>query len=239
LKARATFTLTPFDHDELRAWLDGVFGRLRIHPRDLRRLHKASAGNPYFLSEMVRHLVASEQLVRVDEPGGSDGWVCRALRRNVLPEGVVSVVADQLGTLDEPLRAVLETAAVLGEQFRFDVLERALQHAKTQLPRELDELVDEAVDRDLLAEQQLEGDADLRFRSATVRKVLYERLGARRRRRMHQHVVDALMAFHAPEAIARRLAWHYREIGDWPNTLRWGLHAGRGRPSRPDHDRSE
>src|SRR5690606_27113613 len=109
LKARATFTLTPFDHDELRAWLDGVFGRLRIHPRDLRRLHKASAGNPYFLSEMVRHLVASEQLVRVDEPGGSDGWVCRALRRNVLPEGVVSVVADQLGTLDEPLRAVLET----------------------------------------------------------------------------------------------------------------------------------
>ncbi|MCX4244003.1 serine/threonine-protein kinase [Paraliomyxa miuraensis] len=263
LKARTTFTLTPFDPDELRAWLDGVFGRLRIHPRDLRRLHRASAGNPYFLSEMVRHLVASEQITRVDEPGGStgasargtaggaasgkasgmaggiDGWVCQPLRRNVLPEGVRSVVADQLSTLDEGLRAVLETAAVLGEQFRFDVLQQVLERAKTPLPRELDDLVDDAVSRDLLAEHRLEGDADLRFRNATIRKVLYELLGARRRRRMHQHVVEALVDSNAPQTISRRLAWHYREIGDWPNTLRWGLHAARERLVRYDHDAAE
>src|SRR5690606_39081539 len=76
-------------------------------------------------------------------------------------------------------------------------------------------------------------------RRATVRKVLYERLGARRRRRMHQHVVDALVEHHPPETIARRLAWHYREIGDWPNTLRWGLHAARDRLARHDHDAAE
>ena len=231
LKGRRILTLGRFDDEELRAWLDAAFHRLRIHPRDLRRLGRASGGVPYVLSELVRHLIASKRIVPADE----GGWECRALDRDVLPESVSSAIADQLATLSEGLRQVLETAAVLGEQFRFEVLERALADE----PIELDELVDEAVALELLAEQdQLEG-GDLRFRSATVQRVLYDKLGARRRKRLHQIVVDALIACDPPEQIAKLLAWHYRAIGDWPAAMAAGLRAARESLARHDSDGAE
>jgi serine/threonine protein kinase/tetratricopeptide (TPR) repeat protein len=233
LKGRRILTLGRFGDEELRAWLDAVFHRLSVHPRDLRRLGRASGGVPYVLSELVRHLIASKRIVPADEGGG---WACRALDRDVLPESVSTAIADQLAALPDPLRQLLETAAVLGEQLRFEVLERAL--ADEEL--EVDELVDDAVARDLLAEQepQLDG-ADLRFRSATVQRVLYDKLGARRRKKLHQVVVEALIACDPPERIAKLLAWHYRAIGDWPATLAFGLRAARESLDHHDSDAAE
>ncbi|MFV8755366.1 serine/threonine-protein kinase PknK [Nannocystaceae bacterium ST9] len=233
LKGRRILTLGRFDDDDLRAWLDAAFQRLRIHPRDLRRLARASGGVPYVLSELVRHLIASERIVPADEGGG---WMCRALDRDVLPESVSTAVADQLATLPDALRRVLETAAVFGEQFRFEVLERALADEAL----ELDELIDDAVARELLAEQEqaLDG-ADLRFRSATVQRVLYDKLGARRRKRLHQVVIEALIACDPPERIAKLLAWHHRAIGDWPAALAAGLRAARESLDHHDSDGAE
>jgi serine/threonine protein kinase/tetratricopeptide (TPR) repeat protein len=235
LKARTSLTLPPFDEEQIRAWLEAAFGRLRIRPRDLRRLERVSAGNPYFLSELVRHLVASE---RIHQAEGENGWVCERLAHDVLPEGVASAVADQLAGLPEPLRNLLETAAVIGEQLRVDVLGRALGVDED----ELDELVDDAVARDLLTEVQLEGDADLRFRSATVRQVLYDCLGNRKRKRVHKAVIDALVERDAAgksERHAKVLAWHYRAVGDWQKTLRFGLLAANQALARHDHDAAE
>jgi serine/threonine protein kinase/tetratricopeptide (TPR) repeat protein len=233
LKGRRILTLGRFGDEEVRAWLDAAFHRLRIHPRDLRRLGRASGGVPYVLSELVRHLIASKRIVPADEGGG---WVCGALDRDVLPESVSSAIADQLAALPDPLRQMLETAAVIGEQLRFEVLEKALEDEEL----EVDDLVDEAVTRDLLAEQeaQLDG-ADLRFRNATVQRVLYDKLGARRRKKLHQVVVAALIACDPPERISKLLAWHYRAIGDWPAALTAGLRAAREGLDHHDSDAAE
>lgn len=232
LKGRRILTLGRFDDDELRAWLDAAFQHLHIHPRDLRRLARASGGVPYVLSELVRHLIASGRVVPADE----GGWVCLPLERDVLPESVSAAIGDQLATLPEPLRQLLETAAVLGEQFRFEVLEKALAAESLAI----DELVDDAVARELLAEQEQASDgADLRFRSATVQRVLYDKLGARRRKRLHQIVVEALTACDPPERIAKLLAWHYRAIGDWPATLHHAMLAARESLDRHDTDGAE
>jgi serine/threonine protein kinase/tetratricopeptide (TPR) repeat protein len=234
LKARTTLTLGRLSEDELRAWLEAAFGRLRIHPRDLRRLDKTSAGNPYFLSELIRHLVAGERLHRVE---GEQAWVCEPLSGDVLPEGVASAVADQLASVAPELRALLETAAVIGEHLAAEVL----AHAAEIDDDALDELLDEAIARDLLVEQQLEAGADLRFRNATVQQVLYDRLGNRKRRKLHAAVVVALVELgHGKlERSAKLLAWHYRAIGDWRHAIGFGLRAAREALGRHDHDAAE
>jgi serine/threonine protein kinase/tetratricopeptide (TPR) repeat protein len=237
LKARTTLTLGRLTEDELRAWLETAFGRLRIHPRDLRRLERTSAGNPYFLSELIRHLVAGGRLHRVE---GEQTWACEPLSGDVLPEGVASAVADQLASLAPELRTLLETAAVIGEHLHADVL----AHAAGLEDDALDELLDEAVALDLLVEQELESGADLRFRNTTVQQVLYDRLGNRKRRKLHAAVVEALVELgHAGSGSGARsaqlLAWHYRAIADWRRAIGFGLHAAREALGRHDHDAAE
>jgi serine/threonine protein kinase/tetratricopeptide (TPR) repeat protein len=232
LKGRRIVTLARFDDDELRTWLEGLFDHLHIHPRDLRRLARASGGVPYVLSELVRHLLASARIALSDE----GAWTCLPLARDVLPESVGAAIADQLALLPEPLRRMLDTAAVLGDRFRFEVLEAALADESL----DADELVDDAVARDLLVEQEPGSDgADLRFRSPTAQKVLYDKLGARRRKKLHQSVVAALLACDPPERIAKLLAWHYRMIGEWPAALRMAMLAARESLARHDSDGAE
>jgi serine/threonine protein kinase/tetratricopeptide (TPR) repeat protein len=232
LKARTTLTLARLSEDELRSWLEVAFGRLRIHPRDLRRLERTSAGNPYFLSELIRHLVAGGRLHRVE---GEQAWVCEPLSGDVLPEGVASAAADQLASLGPELRALLETAAVIGEHLHADVLARAAGLDDDAL----DELIDDAVARDLLVEQDLEAGADLRFRSPTVQQVLYDRLGNRKRRKLHAAVVEALVELGHGTRSAKLLAWHYRAISDWRHAIGFGLHAARTALGHHDHDAAE
>ncbi|MCA9701680.1 MAG: AAA family ATPase, partial [Myxococcales bacterium] len=158
LRARTSLTLAPFDEEELRAWLDGSFGLLRIHPRDLRRLRRASGGNPYQLSEFVRHLVASGRIRREGASKKDGGWSCARLDRDLWPEGLSSALGDQLAALDPPLLQLLEVAAVIGEPLAFPLLERAMGPAARG--GAVDELVDQAVARGLLLElgEQAGGD---------------------------------------------------------------------------------
>jgi tetratricopeptide (TPR) repeat protein len=122
---------------------------------------------------------------------------------------------------------------VIGEHLAADVLARAAGLVDDAL----DELLDEAIARDLLVEQELEAGADLRFRSATVQQVLYDRLGTRKRRKLHAGVVEALIEL--GHGAAKLLAWHYRAIADWRRAIGFGLHAAREALGRHDHDAAE
>jgi hypothetical protein len=56
--------LEPFSAEEVRGWLDTCFGRLRIRPRDVRRIHHTTGGNPFALGETMRRLVEAGKITR-------------------------------------------------------------------------------------------------------------------------------------------------------------------------------
>lgn len=236
LRTRSVMSLSGLDEDELRSWLQAAFGRLRIRPRDLRKLRQASEGAPAFLAELVRNLVARATLRR-DEVEGT--WVCAALERDVLPEGLRAAVGELLERLEPPLRELLETAAVLGEQLKLELLERTMGLDEAELDARLDALIAQ----DLLVERAPESGADLHFPSSTVRQLVYERMSTRRRRRLHRAVVEALVASSAASgpkpSLAKTLVWHYRAIARWEATLTWGLVAARFALTQHDYDAAE
>lgn len=236
LEARTSVLLSALGEDELRACLHQTFGRVRVRPRDLRRLRRACAGVPRTFAELLRHLLGRGAIHRLDD--GS--WVCEPLPRRVLPEGLRATVEAELASVDPELRKLLDAAAVIGETLRFEALERVL--GKSMDEDTLDELVDQAVAEGWLEElgDKSEGGADeLRFRDGLVREVLYDGLGTRRRRRLHRGVVQALLEIERPGRVAKILAGHYRALAAWPETLRWGLRAARRAVERHDHDAAE
>jgi DNA-binding SARP family transcriptional activator len=142
-------------------------------------LHGVTDGNPFFIQEVVHHLA--------DASGRLGDSV--ALHEAGVPESVREITSRRLARLGEPLRAMLATAAVIGREFDYDVLEEVG-------PLEGDELVgalEEAVEASVLAEVA-ERVGRYAFGHVLMRATLYDGLSALRRARLHSRVGEALIA---------------------------------------------
>jgi eukaryotic-like serine/threonine-protein kinase len=139
-------------------------------------VHRASAGNPLFLQETVRSLIArhgGEKLATI-EPGAIGP---PAIARDVL--------RSRLAELDAGALSVLADASVLGERFDVPILQRL-----GDVP--LDSLLEslEAAGRERLILS--EGPHRYRFAHELLRSILYDDMSGRHRVAMHRRAAEIL-----------------------------------------------
>ncbi|MDQ4134534.1 MAG: AAA family ATPase [Actinomycetota bacterium] len=149
-------------------------------------------GNPFFVAELARLLVA-------------EGRLDAEAVATALPAGVRDVLRRRLGRLPEQTTAVLSLAALMGRDFDLDVLESA---AELDPERTL-ELVEAALMSGLVVEHP-EAVGRFRFSHDLVRETVAGELSALRRARLHARLARALDALHGgdPEH-ALALAHHF------------------------------
>lgn len=232
-RALASVRLRGFGTGEVRAWFQACFPGIRVRPQDVRRLQQATSGNPYYLIELVSQLV-DDHTIRRD----AAGWMCAPLDNLDLPDTIQAVVRSRLADLDPDLRETLETACVLGEEFRFETLQRAMRIEEAALEKRLEQ----AVRRGLLSEDSLAPGSDFRFESTTMRGVLYGELSKRKRQRLHRAVVEAMGELYGErdaDRIAKVLCYHHHAVGDHAATLQWGLRAAAETLGRHDNDHAD
>jgi hypothetical protein len=101
-------------------------------------VHEHTDGNPFFIEEVLRHLIEMGVLY---ERGGR--WTSALTSDEIgVPEGVQEVLSRRLSRLSEPCRSVLAAAAVLGREFPFDVLLAMVDADEEQLILALEEALD-------------------------------------------------------------------------------------------------
>jgi eukaryotic-like serine/threonine-protein kinase len=184
--------------------------KLEVAPGVIPALHRHSEGNPFFLEELIRHLLETGGAYSV---GGR--WVVDrdAVEELAVPRGVRDLLEDRLSRLSDRCREVLTLAAVLGRQFDF----ATLGHMAGLDEEKLLDPVEEALRAQIITEKRSPSgeDAVYTFTHAALRQTLYEDLSRPRQRRFHLRAAQALEAVHAgnlgPHLGA--LAAHYRELG--------------------------
>ncbi len=169
-----------------------------------RTVHEETAGNPFFVREVLRHLAETGAVERRE-----GGWTTRRpADRLGIPEGVREVVSQRLHRLSAESNQALRIAAVAGQEFELGVVQAAGNLSEdTTLAS-----VEEAADARLVVELSA---AHFRFAHALVRATLYESLSATRKARLHRKVAEAVETIHqhALDDYIPALAHHWANAG--------------------------
>jgi class 3 adenylate cyclase len=221
-------SLEGFATDESLALFESFAGRSghtvgRQEAALAERLCRETRGNPFFLREVLRHLVETGV---ISEVGGR--WTVRTdIAQLAVPDTVRDVIAERTARLSVAAQAVLPLAAVAGNEFYEDVVVAS----QGLDPEEVAVALEEASAARLLMESEAPG--QWRFAHALVRQSLYEELSRTRRSRLHRRVAVILQAkFHdCVAAHAAELAFHYAEgaaAGSAAEALVFARMAGEG-----------
>jgi DNA-binding NarL/FixJ family response regulator len=165
-------------------------------------LHGWTRGNPFFVEETLKALIASGDLRQED--GRWTGWATETL---TLPGTVRDAVLARLGSLSAEARRVAETAAVLGARMRFETLATLSTLPEDGLLAAIEELR-----RGRVLQETTDGaDILLDFAQPLLREVLYGELGRLRRRALHSSIAKALEELYGAGAAAHadELAYHF------------------------------
>ena len=187
---------------------------------DLRtRIAERTAGNPFFIEEVVRALADAGRLAgvrgayRLVVPGSAV----------VLPATVQAVLAARIDALPDGEKALLQTAAVIGRTFTRDVLQHVAGFDDASADRTLAALVRAEFVEPAGAEAGgVAGDA-YAFAHPLTHEVAYRTQLTARREQLHAAVARALAEVRAGRTheIAALLAHHHEHAGDRLAAARW------------------
>lgn len=161
-------------------------------------LYHETEGNPFFIEEVLKHLVEGGAIFRED-----GRWQIKPLEEFSVPQSIKVTIGRRLERLSEESREALTLAAVIGQQFSFDALRQASELEEERLV----EITEEWLGAHLVVEERRGREELYRFQHALVREVLYDEVSLRRRARLHERVGLALEA-----VCARSLQEHLDEL---------------------------
>ena len=166
-------------------------------------------GNPFFVEELVRHLIERGKLL------DSRGDFRDDLTINYLdvPQSVLMVIGRRLARLTSEALRILSTAAVIGRSFTFQLLSSA---AKAD-PDSLIDGIEEAESAGLISSTFEYPEARFRFPHELIRQTVISRISAARRQRLHLDVAEAMESLNpdALEDVAHELAYHLQHAGGY------------------------
>jgi len=178
-------------------------------------IRERSAGNPFFIEELVRTLAESGNL----EGKRGAYRLVRPVEVAAVPPTVGAVLAARIDRLPERDKALLQSAAVVGTELARPVLAAAAALAEAELEPALRSLIA----AEFLYEQELYPEAVYSFRHPLTQEVAYRSQLAERRAVVHRRVAEAIEQLY-PERLDERaalVASHWEGAGDPLAAARW------------------
>ncbi|MGQ0577722.1 MAG: adenylate/guanylate cyclase domain-containing protein [Betaproteobacteria bacterium] len=250
--AHTVLRLESLSANDSEMLLGALFGTSSLRLPDALRLRilERAGGNPLFLEEMVRSLIAGGVLAQ--ENGE---WVCRASADSVnVPLTIHGLLLARIDALPAHARQAIQEAAVVGPEFS-----NALLREVAAEPDSLDQALDMLVNAELLVDpsrtagatekpSQSQGPAakaagaprpattgsgterQFRFCHGLLHEVAYQNLLVRRRTELHTRIGEALERIFGaqPQRIEdlESLAHHFRLSADKLRGARYLVAAG-------------
>ena len=168
-------------------------------PEFIDALYSLTEGNPFFLEEVLKSLVASGDIFF---KGGT--WDRKPIEELQIPRSVQAAVAARTKHLSDGAGDVLRMAAIAGRRFDFQLLQRLTSLDE----RALLKIIKELIGAQLVVEESADHFA---FRHALTQQAIYSDLLARERRSLHRTIGETMREMYGSEIdiYLPDLAYHF------------------------------
>jgi class 3 adenylate cyclase/tetratricopeptide (TPR) repeat protein len=198
----------PLRAQDSRTVAQAVLGAVTLPEARLRAMVAQAGGNPFFVEELAWHAM---------EQGGGEA-------PEAVPETVHAVLAARLDRLSPEAKRLVQTAAVVGMQMTWPLLQVVTGLSEADLHTGLTHLQAAG----FLYETQVVPELTYTFKHALTHEVAYNSLLLERRRVLHARIVEALEAL-APDQVTapvERLAHHALRGEVWDKAVTYCQQAG-------------
>jgi predicted ATPase len=171
-------------------------------------------GNPFFMEEMVQTLFDQAVLVR-----NGTVRVTRSLSQIQIPTTVQGILAARIDRLPAADKELLQTLAVIGEEFPLSVIKQVAQQSSDELERILSDLQL----GEFIYEQPAFPEVEYTFKHALTHDVAYNSVLNERRKQLHERAAQAIEALFGDqlENHLTELAHHYSRSGNTPKAVEY------------------
>jgi class 3 adenylate cyclase/predicted ATPase len=212
----AALTLNRLDKAQVAAMIEAVAGPEPLAPTTMEQIVARTDGVPLFVEEMTKAVLETTD-TRLDSTGS---------RGIVPPVPVPETLHDSLmARLDQlaAVKPIAQTAAVIGREFRLDLLEAVASQPKGAVHAGIDRLLASG----LLYRSGHLGDYNFTFKHSLVQEVAYASLLNAERRELHGRIATALSGQFVATAEPELVAHHCTRAGQTRDAIGYWLEAGR------------
>jgi tetratricopeptide (TPR) repeat protein len=212
--------LDPLPPESADAFLEALLGNDPSLAPLKKLLIERTEGNPFFLEESVRTLVETQELI--GEPGAYR--LAQDLPQIQVPSTVQAILSARIDRLPQDEKRLVQTAAVIGNEVPFSLLQAIADVPEEALRRDLTHL--QAAE--FLYETSLYPEQVYTFKHALTHEVAYGSLLHERRRALHAQIVAALEQHDADRLTEQvdRLAHHALRGEIWDKAVLYYRQAG-------------
>jgi len=192
--------LEPLGAEACRDLIRNLFRGADVPARLRATLEEKAAGNPLFVEEVVRSLLADGSLVlEAGELRATD-----RIRDAEVPGSIQEVVLARIDRLEPAPRAVLQVASAVGRAFEPAILAEVLE--RPDVGADLDSLV-----ADELLARPASGRARLEFKHPLIQETAYDSILQARRETLHRRIGEVMETRLSPDVpgYEAMLAYHF------------------------------
>lgn len=199
--------------------LAAIFGEIEISDSAIDYLWSETQGYPLFLIELLEHLMVSGKIEKV-----ATKWRANWFGQIDIPPSVNNLVNAKLRRFDKKALEVFKHAAVIGDEFQFDILVEVLDIDED----ELDDILREGIVGWILKEQKSALGDSFRFHHSMLRRALYSSMAKANQRKVHAKVAKTIETLQGSkkDRVVGQIAYHYYWGAEWQKAFIPAVKAG-------------
>ncbi len=215
-----TIKLTRFTSAETLEMIQTVLKVKNVPQHFLELLYQDTEGNPFFIEEVINSMI-NEQVINIKD---QDLETPPELSKLPVPKTIKDAITQTIDRLSKDAQNVLEYAAVIGLEFKYETLFNSVNIEEELFVQALEDLLTAK----LITEDASRAESSYKFTSSKTQEVVYGGLSEGKRRLMHTKVgktIEDQNSVHRQDIIFD-LAHHYIRSNDPDQALRYSITAG-------------